>query len=332
MPEPIEIDCRLERLALARPFRIARGEIQAIEVIRVTLRQGRFVGRGEGRPYARFGDDPQRALQDALRGGAAIQAGADRMALRELLPAAAARNALDCALWDLEAKKKGSSVWALAGLPAPRLVDSVWTFSLAEPAAMAEAARFAPKDARLKVKLGGDGLEANLARLQAIMAARPSAKIMIDANEGLTLKELTAIGAQARRLNVLVVEQPLPTADEADLQPMAWPFALAADESCRICADLPRLARLYDGVNIKLDKTGGLTEALDLLAGARRRGLFVMVGCMVSSSLALAPAQLLAAAADLADLDGATWLAQDYAPGLAREGAAFAPPAPALWG
>jgi L-alanine-DL-glutamate epimerase-like enolase superfamily enzyme len=255
--------------------------------------------------------------------------GLDRTGLQRLAPAGAARNALDCALWDLEAKRTGKSAVVLAGLAPLAPVVTAYTISLGNAAAMAKAAAAAAAMPLLKIKLGGEG---DAQRMRAVRAARPDARLIADANEAWTaamLPELLAVAAETR---FEVVEQPLPAGQDAALAHIARTVPICADESFRTADDLTRVAAHYDAVNIKLDKTGGLTAALELAGHARTLGLAVMVGCMVATSLSMAPALLLAQDADWVDLDGPLLLARDRSPSLRYEGAVVYPPEAALWG
>jgi L-alanine-DL-glutamate epimerase-like enolase superfamily enzyme len=291
--------------------------------VRVT--DGQHVGRGEAVPYARYGESVAGALE-ALR---AIEGPIDRRQLPELLPAGAARNALDCALWDLEAKQAHKRAWTLAGLPEPVPVRTAYTLSLDEPSAMAVAAKAVPHLTLLKLKLGGAG---DPERLAAVRSARPDARLIADANEAWTLDMLAPFLAAAAAAGVELIEQPLPAGADEALAHVARAVPVCADESAHTGRDLDGLVAKYDAVNIKLDKTGGLTEAIALARAARGFGLSIMIGCMVGTSLAMAPALLLANDAAFVDLDGPLLLARDRAPGLTYEGSLVMPPPAALWG
>jgi L-alanine-DL-glutamate epimerase-like enolase superfamily enzyme len=255
--------------------------------------------------------------------------GLDRQELQSVMPPGAARNALDCALWDLAAKRSRRPAHELAGLPAPRALVTAYTISLAPPDAMAAAARGAANRPLLKIKLGADG---DRERIGAVRAAAPDAELIVDANEGWTADNLAANLAACATARVTLVEQPLPAADDAALQACARPIPVCADESVHDRASLAALVGKYDAVNIKLDKTGGLTEALALAAEAERLGFSLMVGCMVSTSLSIAPALLLAQRACVVDLDGPLLLAKDRADGLRYDGSLVHPATSALWG
>ncbi len=308
---------------LAQVFTISRGSRTEAQVLTVRVSDGVHEGRGECVPYARYGetlDSVTAQIEDA--------AVTDRAALYAL-PAGAARNALDCALWDLEAKRAGRRVWDLAGLPAPGPEITAYTLSLDTPDAMrAQAAKNAHRPL-LKVKLG---TEEDMARLEAVRAGAPKSTIIVDANEGWSAGIYADLAPHLQRLGVALVEQPLPADDDDALLGMARPVPVCADESCHDRASLPALKGKYDVINIKLDKTGGLTEALELRRAAEAGGYRVMVGCMVGSSLAMAPATLVAQGAMVTDLDGPLLLAEDRKTPLIYDGKGVHPPAPELWG
>ena len=323
------LDWAVERFPLAAPFVIARGAKTESAVIVVTLTQGAIRGRGECVPYARYGESLE-GVGAAIEGvRAAIEDGTDRAALQTLLPPGAARNAVDCALWDFEAKRLGISAATLAGLHRLGPVTTAYTLSLGEPEAMAAAARAASHRPVLKIKLGGAG---DPARIQAVRAAAPHAEILVDANEAWSADGFEACYATCVACGVALVEQPFPAGQDAMLAGRARPVPVCADESVHDRAGLAALRDRYDLVNIKLDKTGGLTEALALAEAAERLGFGLFVGCMVGSSLAMAPALLLAARARFVDLDGPLLLARDRADGLTYDGSTVHPPTPALWG
>lgn len=310
---------------LRRAFTISRGSRTEAHVLTVTIEADGFTGRGECVPYARYGE----TLDSVEAAIAALPEHFDRSALQALLPAGAARNAVDCALWDLEAKRDGRRVWEIAGLTAPGPEITAYTLSLDAPAAMrAQAAENAWRPL-LKTKLGGDG---DLARIEAVRQGAPRARIVVDANEGWTPETYTDLAPSLVALGVAMVEQPLPAGDDDALATMARPLPVCADESCHDRASLAGLAGKYDMVNVKLDKTGGLTEALALREAARAAGYAVMVGCMVGSSLAMAPAVLVAQGAAVVDLDGPLLLAQDRPDPLLYDDRGVHPPTPDLWG
>lgn len=313
-------------------FVIARGAKTSAETILVEIEAGGAGGRGECVPYKRYGESLD-SVEAALRGvAAAVEAGANREAVQSLLPAGAARNALDCALWDLEAKQAGRRVWDLFGLPEPRPVETCYTLSLGTPDAMGEAARQARAAGRLllKLKLGGDDLD--LARVAAAREASPEARLVVDANEAWDEARYQALTPGFAELGVALIEQPFPAQSDEILRDLPRLVPVYADESCHDRASLARLKGLYDGINLKLDKAGGLTEALALKLEAQEAGFEIMVGCMLAGSLAMAPALILAQGADFADLDGPLLLAEDRTPGLAYDGAWVGAPQAALWG
>lgn len=314
-----------EVFPLAKTFTISRGSKTEARVLTVTIEAEGVQGRGECVPYARYGE----TLASVRAQVESLPDRFDRQALARLLPAGAARNAVDCALWDWEAKRAGRRVWELAGLPAPRPEITAYTLSLDTPEAMhAEAAREAARPL-LKIKLGGAG---DMARLEAVRDGAPGPRIIVDANEGWTPESYAALAPALLRLGVEMVEQPLPAGDDAALAGMPRPLPVCADESCHDRASLAALAGKYDVVNVKLDKTGGLTEALALRAEAEARGFGIMVGCMVGSSLAMAPAVLVAQGAAFVDLDGPLLLAADRPHGLLYDAGGVHPPEPQLWG
>jgi L-alanine-DL-glutamate epimerase-like enolase superfamily enzyme len=320
---------RDEHWPLAAAFVIARGAKTEAHVVVAELTDGTFVGRGECVPYPRYGETvPAVAAQiESVR--SEIEDGASRERLQHLLPAGAARNALDCALWDLEAKRSGVPAWQAAGLPRLSPLKTAYTISLGTPEQMGEAARAAATRPMLKLKIGAvDDLD----RVSAVRAAAPRSRLVVDANEGLTFDELRQIAPELARLQVQLIEQPLRAGEDEALEGFQSPVPLCADESLHTRTELDACARRYAAVNVKLDKTGGLTEALALVEEARARGLMVMAGCMVATSLSMAPAMLVAQGAEFVDLDGPLLLARDREPGLAVAGSILQPPQPALWG
>ncbi|PWR19169.1 N-acetyl-D-Glu racemase DgcA [Zavarzinia compransoris] len=326
---PACLEVAVERWPIAGEFRISRGSKTEAEVVVATLRQGGHAGRGESVPYRRYGESVEAVVADLHALMPRIAEGLDRRGLQDALPPGAARNAVDCAFWDLEAKQAGTTAAALAGLAEPRAAITAYTLSLGPAEVMAAAAAAAAKPV-LKLKLGGDGQD--LARVAAVHAAAPGARLIVDANEAWTVDDLLAFGPALAAQGVVLIEQPLPAGADGALAGVRSPVPLCADESCHTVTDLPRLAGLYSHVNVKLDKTGGLTAALDLVEGARAAGLGLMIGCMVGTSLAMAPALLLAGGADFVDLDGPLLLARDREPGLRYDGAVIQPPPAALWG
>ncbi|MDX2264049.1 MAG: N-acetyl-D-Glu racemase DgcA [Hyphomicrobiales bacterium] len=311
---------------LKRAFVISRGAKTAAHVVAVSLEAGGVVGRAECVPYARYGETVAgvAAAIKAMRGD--LAAGMTRAALQSAMPAGAARNALDCVLWDVELKRaraQGRETEALAP------VTTAFTISLGDPDDMAAQARASAHLPLLKVKLGGAGDEE---RIAAVREAAPHARLIVDANESWTAATVRPLSEACARAGVEAIEQPLPAGEDAALETGPRPALFCADESLHDRRDLSRIAARYDAVNVKLDKTGGLTEATALMAEAQAAGLRVMVGCMVGTSLAMAPALRLAQTADWVDLDGPLWLAEDRRPGLEIENGRIAPPPPDLWG
>jgi L-Ala-D/L-Glu epimerase len=325
----MQLSARIERWPLAAVFTISRGRKTEAVVVVAELDDGIHRGRGEAVPYARYGEVPERVVEAIEALGPAIARGLDRPALQAALPAGAARNALDCAFWDLAAKQTGRRAYEIAGLDAPGPVNTAYTISLGTVMEMAEAAERAAWRPLLKVKLGGEG---DAERIAAVRRAAPQAQLIVDANEGWSERNLAANLAACADAGVTLVEQPLPRGADTPLIDRERTIPVCADESVHDRMSLDELAGKYDAVNIKLDKAGGLTEALALAAEAERRGLVVMTGCMVATSLAMAPAMLLAQRARFVDLDGPLLLARDRADGLRYDGSLVYPPAPALWG
>jgi len=310
---------------LAQVFTISRGSRSEAQVLTVCLSDGQHQGVGECVPYARYNEtlDSVTAQIDALPDAFS------RQDLYDLLPAGAARNAVDCALWDLAAKQAGKRVWDLIGLPTPKPEITAYTLSLDTPEAMREQAMKHAHRPLLKIKLGTPD---DMPRLEAVRAGAPKSKIIVDANEGWSAEVYTDLAPHLVGLGVALVEQPLPAADDDALIGMDRPVPVCADESCHDTNSLPHLVGKYDVVNIKLDKTGGLTEALELKRAALAAGYDIMVGCMVGSSLAMAPATLIAQGAMITDLDGPLLLAQDRDTPLKFDAAGVHPPHPNLWG
>ncbi len=323
------LNVRRDSWPLAKPFTISRGSKTVAEVVVAEISDGALRGRGEGVPYARYGETIDGVVAALAAMSEAVAGGLDRAALQDAMAPGAARNALDVALWDLEAKQTGSSVWALAGIDEPKPVVTAYTLSVDTPERMGAAAREEAHRPLLKLKLTGDG---DLERVRAVRDGAPKAALIVDANEAWTLDHLRDYGPALAELGVALIEQPLPAGQDSALAELAHPVPICADESCHTSADLPALVGRYDYVNVKLDKTGGLTEGLRLLAAARAHGFRIMVGCMVGSSLAMAPAMLLAQGAEFVDLDAPLLLARDRQPGLRYEGSLVYPPKPNLWG
>lgn len=323
------LQATIETFPIAGSFTISRGSKTEAEVITCTISENGFSGRGECVPYKRYGESLDGVMEEIKAVAEAIRDGLTRQDLQSRMKPGAARNAVDCALWDLEAKLSGQRVGDIIGAASRKPFVTAFTLSLGEPEAMAaEAARNAQRPL-LKVKLGTDNDEA---RLRAVRDAAPAARIIVDANEGWTEENLARHMAIAAETNVSLIEQPLPAGRDAALGHIRRLVSVCADESVHATKDLESLRDRYDAVNIKLDKTGGLTEALAAKAEAQRLGFAVMIGCMVGSSLAMAPAVLLAQDADYADLDGPLLLARDRPNGLRYEGSLVYPPDAALWG
>ena len=321
----MEISVTPDVFKLAQVFTISRGSRTEAKVLTVRVQDGDHVGWGECVPYARY-DETLDSVTDEIMG---LPADVTRAALYDLLPAGAARNAVDCALWDLEAKRAGKRAWELAGLTAPGPEITAYTLSLAEPAEMqAQAAKNAFRPL-LKIKLGTPD---DMPRLEAVRAGAPTSRIIVDANEGWSAEVYADLAPHLVRLGVDLVEQPLPAGEDDALIGMDRPVPVCADESCHDRTSLPKLKGKYDVVNIKLDKTGGLTEALALREAALAEGYEVMVGCMVGSSLAMAPATLVAQGAMVTDLDGPLLLAEDRETPLLFDDVGVHPPSAALWG
>ena len=323
------LSAAIERFPIAGQFIIARGSKTEAVVVSVTLEKDGQVGRGECTPYARYGETPESTLAAIEAMAPAIAAGMTRQALQSALPPGAARNALDCAFWDLEAKRAGTSVAALAGLALPERIETAFTISLGSPDAMADAAAKATHLPLLKIKLGAPG---DAERLGAVRAAAPNTRLIVDANEGWHVDDLGVLLEVCRHCRVELVEQPLPAGADAVLADIDHLVPICADESVHTLEGLDALVDRYDAANIKLDKTGGLTEALAVARRAEDLGLSIMVGCMVSTSLSMLPARLLAAKARWVDLDGPLLLAGDRPGGLVyRGGLIDGSPSP-LWG
>lgn len=321
----MQIEVNRDVFRLAQVFTISRGSRTEAQVLTVRITDGGATGWGECVPYARYGE----TLESVTAEIEGLPDKITRAALYDLLPAGAARNAVDCALWDLEAKQTGKRVWELAGLAGPGPEITAYTLSLDEPAKMqAQAAKNAYRPL-LKIKLGTPD---DMPRLEAVRAGAPKSQIIIDANEGWSAEVYADLAPHLVRLGVSLVEQPLPAGDDDALIGMDRPVPVCADESCHDRASLPKLKGKYDVVNIKLDKTGGLTEALALRDAVLAEGYDVMVGCMVGSSLAMAPATLVAQGAKIVDLDGPLLLAEDRENALTFDAAGVHPPVASLWG
>ena len=320
------VNARPETWPLARPFRIARGAKDEARVIVVEIAQEGMTGRGECVPYARYGETMESVLADIARLAEAVEGGAGR---QDLYGAGAARNGIDCALWDLEARLAGQTVWQHAGLSEPSSLVTAWTIGINSPETMMRAAADNRTRPLLKVKLDGECI---MERMCAVREGAPGARLVIDANEAWTMEQLLRVADDLAGLGVKMIEQPLPAGKDEALAGYRCPLVLCADESCHTADDVDRLAERYDMVNIKLDKAGGLTGAMALRRAARNRGLRVMVGCMVSTSLAMAPAMLVAEGADIVDLDGPLMLRVDREGGIHYDGSVMHPPHVSLWG
>jgi L-alanine-DL-glutamate epimerase-like enolase superfamily enzyme len=328
-PVPPRLHARIERWPIAGSFTISRGaKTEAVVVVAEITRQG-LAGRGECVPYARYNETPDATLAAIQAMQAALAGGMEREALQRAMPASAARNALDCALLDLEAKLSGRRAWDLLDRPSPRPSTTAFTISLGSPEDMAAATARAANRPLLKIKLGGDG---DADRIAAVRSAAPESELIVDANEAWTEANLEQNLHACEEAGVTLVEQPLPAGQDGLLANIRRPIAVCADESVHARASLEGLRDRYDAINIKLDKTGGVTEALAMADAAQALGFEIMVGCMVATSLAMAPAMLIAAQARFIDLDGPLLLANDRDDGLRYDGSTIYPPDAGLWG
>lgn len=323
------LSARHDRFPLSRPFRISRGVKTAADVVTVAIVQDGTTGRGEGVPYPRYDESVESVLAEVETARALIEAGGGRAELQAALPAGAARNAVDCALWDLEARLAGTDVAQMIDAPAPTRLVSALTIGIDTPDAMARAAALVADAPLLKVKVdAGDPA----AQVRAVRAAAPDARLIVDPNESwdrAVLEEMQGVLVEAR---VALLEQPVPAGADAWLEDFTSAIPICADEAIHTTADLPQVARRYQVVNVKLDKSGGLTEALALAHATRAAGLGLMTGCMVSSSLSIAPALHIARMSDFVDLDGPVWLAEDRPGGVRDDGGHMIPPEPGFWG
>lgn len=327
---PKTLTVRSEIWPIKGSFRIARGAKSAAEIVVVEIADGRAIGRGECVPYPRYGETPAGVIGEIEALRSEIATGLNRRDLQHRLKAGAARNALDCALLDWEAKSRGQSAHSVLGLPSPAPVSTAITISLDTPEKMAKsAAAVAQSFGLIKLKIAGAG---DLERVAAVRQAAPRARLIADANEGWSLDDLHGLTPELAKLGVALIEQPLKAGEDQGLLGFNSPVPLCADESCHTRADLPRILGRYTHINIKLDKTGGVTEALELAREATDAGLKLMIGCMVSTSLSIAPAALLAPLAEFVDLDGPLLLERDRAPGLTYRGDQLFPPTATLWG
>jgi L-Ala-D/L-Glu epimerase len=323
------LTARREQWPIAGAFTIARGSKTAADVVVVTLERDGAVGRGECVPYGRYGETIDGVLAEIEAKKAAFQGDLTHAAIPAVISSRAAQNAIDCALWDLEAKRAGKRVWELLGLPAPEPIVTAFTVSLGAPDAMARAAEAAADRPLLKIKLGG---REDAACLRAVRNAVPKTRLIVDANEGWSGDALPAMLDVCASVGVELVEQPLPADDDEALRSVSHHVPICADESAHGAGELESLRGKYDAINIKLDKTGGLTPALDLRRAAERMEFDIMVGCMVSTSLSMAPATLVAQGARVVDLDGPLLLAKDREHGLRYDGHRLLPASAALWG
>ncbi len=326
---PITVSARAVSHPLKAPFRISRGVKTTADVIEVRAACDGLLGRGESVPYGRYGESVDSVLAQLAPALAAIEAGGDPVAATTALPPGAARNALDLALWDLAARRTGISVATATDLPVPPALVTAVTVSLDEPEAMAQAARAVADAPLIKIKLSADD---PAARLRAVAAAAPNSRFIVDPNEGWSYAILKDLKPLLADLPIALVEQPLPADADHELEGWDPPFTVCADESVHVGGDLSALRGRYQAVNLKLDKTGGLTEAVSMLRAAKALGFQLMTGCMVASSLGVAPALHLASACDFADLDGPWWLAVDHPGGLRVERGRITPPKPGFWG
>jgi L-Ala-D/L-Glu epimerase len=325
----LKIHASAETFPIAGTFTISRGSKTEAKVVVVRISDGSATGYGECVPYARYGESVESVLDEVRHASAKLSLKPDRQELARLLKPGAARNAIDCALWDFEAKRDGVSVAQL--IRASKLLPqtTAYTLSLGTAEEMGNAARASAHRALLKIKVGGEG---DIERVRAVAMNAPNSKIILDANEGWTADNVAANMDAVAALGIALIEQPLPVEHDEILATIPHPIPVCADESAHTSEGLAALRTRYDAVNIKLDKTGGLTEALKMRDEARKLGFQIMVGCMVGSSLAMAPAVLLAQGAEFVDLDGPLLLARDREPGLRYEGSLVYPPEPALWG
>jgi L-Ala-D/L-Glu epimerase len=324
----MEIEAREEVWPLKETFRISRGSRTETRVIVVTIRDAGKLGRGEAVPIRRY----QQTSESVLAQIESIkrERNLDRQRLQDLLPAGAARNALDCAFWDLEAKRSGKRVWELANIQSAAEVETAFTISLDSPERMGAAAKSASKLPILKLKLGDDDVD--LSRVEAVRKEAPKARLFVDANESWSAKHYQNVTPKLKALGVEVIEQPFPADADEILESLEHPVPVCADESCHTSEDLPRLKNCYEMISVKLDKTGGLTEGLRLCERAREHGFRLLIGCMVGTSLSMAPARVLAGIADYVDLDGPLLLARDRDDGLTYQNGKIGLPSRDLWG
>jgi L-alanine-DL-glutamate epimerase-like enolase superfamily enzyme len=325
----VSVEISVERWPIAGTFTISRGSKTEAAIVLCTLSDGTVTGRGECVPYAHYGESLDSVCAEIERLREALANGATRDDLPALIGAGAARNAIDCALWDLEAKRSGKAVTDILGLSPLHDLTTAVTVSFGDAPTMAAAARDFADRPLIKVKVGGEN---DAERIRAVADAVPSSRIILDANEGWSEENIVQNMLAAAKAGVVLIEQPLPAGKDAILTKIPHPVPICADESAHGTDDLHTLLGRYDSINIKLDKTGGLTEALRMQKRARELGFGIMVGCMVGTSLAMAPAVLLAQDADFIDLDGPLILREDRKPGLLFQGSRVSPPLPELWG
>ena len=328
-PHPQRLSVSRRTWPLAQPFAISRGSRTTAEVVIAELYDGDSRGRGECVPYPRYGESVDSVFKALEEMKGAVFSGLDRERLQHAMPPGAARNALDAAFWDIDAKRNYCRAAELAGIGKLHPVVTAYTLSLDTPERMGEAAAAQRARPLLKLKLTGDG---DVERVRAVRRGAPQARLIVDANEGWTPRHFAELSPVLAELGVELIEQPLPAGDDDALADLPHPIPVCADEACHVAADLDRLVGKYEAINIKLDKTGGLTEALSLAAAARERGFKIMVGCMIGTSLAMAPAMLVAQQASIVDLDAPLLLASDRHPGLRYEGSLVHPPEAELWG
>ncbi|MGB5201595.1 MAG: N-acetyl-D-Glu racemase DgcA [Sedimenticolaceae bacterium] len=325
----VELVVSAESWPIRGSFTISRGAKTQADVVLVELSSGEFKGRGECVPYTRYGESCDSVIEQIESLRQDLQQGLDRIQLQQKLTAGAARNALDCAFWDLQAKMSQRGVWELLGLPAMQPLTTAYTLSLDSPESMHKAALEHADRPLLKLKLAGEG---DIERVRAVRKGAPKARLIVDANEGWDPGIYRRMVPEFLKLGVEMIEQPLPAADDEALRSLERPIPICADESCHESESLKDVVGKYDMVNIKLDKAGGLTAALQLRKAAEAEGLRIMVGCMLATSLAMAPATVLAQGAEIVDLDGPLLLERDRHPGLSFYRSVVSPPQPALWG
>ncbi|WP_184000461.1 N-acetyl-D-Glu racemase DgcA [Sphingomonas kyeonggiensis] len=320
---------RSDAFKLSTPFRISRGVKTVAEVVTVSISAEGVTGWGEGVPYPRYGESIDGALAEIEAARAAIEGGASREELLARMPAGAALNAVDCALWDLEAKLAGRSVTDMLGLPPLGPTATAMTVSLDTPDAMAVAAGKLADVPLIKIKVDRSDPEAQIRRVREMA---PAPRVIVDPNESWTIAEIERLQPMLAELRIDLLEQPLPAGEDQALEGFKPLIPIAADESAHIADDVAALASKYQVINIKLDKTGGLTGALALADAAAAAGLGVMTGSMISTSLSIAPALVIAARSSFVDLDGPLWLAEDRPGGVRGVGGVLTPPAPGFWG